>query len=211
MSEIAVIIIVLALAVLTFLGLRTPLHRRMGLERAAQRITKLGQTSADRYGGIAVPGSPVAKGLDAIVEADEHFDVRHFATGAKSACETVVTAYADGDQRTLTNLLASEVYEGFEAMIRKRKDHGETAETRFLSIDATDIMAAELRGKTAYITPRFVSQLVSATRDCYGKVVDGDAINATTCPTSGFSPEMYGLGISTRRLSPPKPAGDRHA
>jgi predicted lipid-binding transport protein (Tim44 family) len=111
--------------------------------------------------------------------ADRHFDVRHFITGAKSAYETVVTAYADGDQRTLTTLLAPEVYEGFEAVIRERKDQGETAETRFLSIDATDITAAELRGKRAYITLRFVSQLVSATRDRNGKVIEGDAVNVT--------------------------------
>jgi len=98
----------------------------------------------------------VAEGLDAIMAADRHFDVRHFITGAKSAYETVVTAYADGDRRTLTTLLAPEVYEAFETVIRERKDHGETAETRFLSIDATDITAAELRGKRAYITLRFV-------------------------------------------------------
>src|SRR6266481_46665 len=56
---------------------------------------------------------------------------------------------------------------------------GETAETRFLSIDAIDITAAELRGKRAYITLRFVSQLGSATRDRNGKVIEGDAVNVT--------------------------------
>jgi predicted lipid-binding transport protein (Tim44 family) len=111
--------------------------------------------------------------------ADNDNDVRHFITGAKSAHETVVTAYADGDRRTLTTLLAPEVYERFEAVIRERKDHGETVETRFLSIDATDITAAELRGKMAYITLRLVSQLVSATRDRNGKVIEGDAVNVT--------------------------------
>ena len=80
---------------------------------------------------------------------------------------------------SLTSLLAPELYEGFEAVIRQRKDHGDTAETRFLAIDATDITAAELRGTTAYITPRFLSQLVSATRNRDGKVIDGDADNVT--------------------------------
>jgi predicted lipid-binding transport protein (Tim44 family) len=62
----------------------------------------------------------------------------------------------------------SEVYERSEAVIRERKDHGETVETCFLSIDATDITVAESRGKMAYITLRFVSQLVSTTRDRQG-------------------------------------------
>ena len=181
MFEVATIIIVLALGMLTFLVLQRARRGRTGHETPSQRIGKPVQTNVplNPYGGTAVPGSSVAKGLDAIVAADKHFDVRHFITGAKAAYETVVTAFADGDRPTLTNLLAPDVYEGFEAVIRERKDRGETAATRFLSIDATHITAAELHGKTAYITLRFVSQLVSATRDRDGKVIEGDAVNVT--------------------------------
>ena len=181
MFEVATIIIVLALGMLTFLVLQRARRGRTGHETPSQRIGKPVQANVplDPYGGMAVPGSSVAKGLDAIVAADKHFDVRHFITGAKAAYETVVTAFADGDRPTLTNLLAPDVYEGFEAVIRERKDRGETAATRFLSIDATHITAAELHGKTAYITLRFVSQLVSATRDRDGKVIEGDAVNVT--------------------------------
>jgi predicted lipid-binding transport protein (Tim44 family) len=57
--------------------------------------------------------------------------------------------------------------------LEKRRLSTAHAETRLLSIDAADITAAELRGKTAYITLRFVSQLVSATRDLSGKIIDG--------------------------------------
>jgi predicted lipid-binding transport protein (Tim44 family) len=103
----------------------------------------------------------------------------HFITGAKAAYEAVVTAYADGDRQTLTNLLTPDVYKGFDAAIRAHRDRSETTATRFLSIDATHITAAELRGKTAYIALRFVSQLVSATRDRDGKVIEGDAVNVT--------------------------------
>ena len=181
MFEVATIIIVLALGMLTFLVLQRARRGRTGHETPPQRIGKPVQTNVplNPYGGMAVPGSSVAKGLDAIVAADKHFDARHFITGAKAAYERVVTAFADGDRRTLTNLLAPDVYEGFEAVIRERKDRGETAATRFLSIDATHITAAELHGKTAYITLRFVSQLVSATRDRDGKVIEGDAVNVT--------------------------------
>ena len=38
---------------------------------------------------------------------------------------------------------------------------------------------AELRGKTVQITVRFVSQLVSATRDKAGNVIDGNADKVT--------------------------------
>jgi predicted lipid-binding transport protein (Tim44 family) len=44
-----------------------------------------------------------------------------------------------------------------------------------VSIDGADITAAELRGRSAQVTVRFQSQLVSATRDSKGNVVDGNA------------------------------------
>ena len=51
------------------------------------------------------------------------------STGARAAYEMIVTAYADGDRRQLKNLLAREVYDGFEAAIREREQRGETVET----------------------------------------------------------------------------------
>ena len=58
------------------------------------------------------------------------------------------------------NLLSRDVYEGFDNAIRERETKGETAETRFVSIDQSDITGAEVRGPTAQVTVRFVSQLV---------------------------------------------------
>ena len=91
----------------------------------------------------------------------------------------IVTAYAEGDRRALKNLLSRDVYEGFEAAIRERETKGETVETRFVSIDRSDITGAELRGQTAQVTVRFVSQLVSVTRDRDGAVIDGNPDKVT--------------------------------
>jgi predicted lipid-binding transport protein (Tim44 family) len=49
-----------------------------------------------------------------------------------------------------------------------------------LSIESADLIGAEVRGKTAHVTVRFVSQLVSATRDRAGKVIDGSPDKVTT-------------------------------
>jgi predicted lipid-binding transport protein (Tim44 family) len=91
----------------------------------------------------------------------------------------IVTAFAEGDQRTLKNMLSRDVYEGFEAAIRDREARGETVESRFVSIDKADIVGAEQRGRTAHVTVRFVSQLVSVTRDRSGQVVDGSPDKVT--------------------------------
>jgi len=199
-------IIFLALAVFIFLRLRSVLGQRTGRERppydpysardvrtspndkvvalpgrapdTAQKSAEPAE-AAERWKGIAEPGSALASGLDAIAREDKSFDPRHFLAGARAAYEMIVTAYAAGDRRQLKNLLSREVYEGFDSAIREREQRGETVETRFVSIDGADIVGAELRGRTAQITVRFVSQLVSVTRDRAGKVIDGSADKVT--------------------------------
>jgi predicted lipid-binding transport protein (Tim44 family) len=49
-----------------------------------------------------------------------------------------------------------------------------------VSIESADIIGAEVRGRTAQVTVRFVSQLVSATRDRSGNVIDGSSDKVTT-------------------------------
>jgi predicted lipid-binding transport protein (Tim44 family) len=190
------------LAVFIFLKLRSVLGQRTGRERppyegysprsdpvrtpgndkvvtlptrGAQPAPAAVETAppAERWKGIAEAGSSTASGLDAIMGLDRTFDVKHFLTGARAAYEMIVTAFAAGDRRTLKNLLSREVYEGFENAIREREARGESAETRFVSIEKADVTAAELRGRTAQITVRFVSQLISVTRDRSGAVIEG--------------------------------------
>jgi predicted lipid-binding transport protein (Tim44 family) len=200
-------IIFLALAVFIFLRLRSVLGQRTGRERppydpySARDAVRTPPTDnkvvtlprpadaspkpvvdmepADRWKDIAAPGSTVAAGLDAVAAQDPEFDARHFLTGARAAYEMIVTAYAQGDRRNLKNLLSREVYDGFDAAIKERESRGESAETRFVSIDKADITAAEVKGRSAQVTVRFVSQLVSVTRDRAGNVIDGNPDKVT--------------------------------
>jgi predicted lipid-binding transport protein (Tim44 family) len=204
-------IIFLALAVFIFLRLRSVLGQRTGRERPPYdpyssapgtirpapgdkvvalpgRAPDTAQKSAeqaepvDRWKGIAEPGSALASGLDAIAREDKTFDARSFLTGARAAYDMIVTAYAAGDRKQLKGLLGKEVYEGFESAIKEREQKGETVETRFVSIDGADLTAAEQRGKTAQVTVRFRSQLISVTRAKDGAVIDGnpDAVTDVT-------------------------------
>ena len=202
-------IIFLALAVFIFLRLRSVLGQRTGRERppydpyatrdavrspasdkvvalpprpaeaAASRPVEAAPPPADRWKGVAESGSSIAAGLDAIAAADPSFDAKHFITGARTAYEMIVTAFAEGDRRQLRNLLSREVFDGFDAAITEREGRGETAETRFVSIDGSTISSAELRARTAQITIRFVSKLISATRDRSGNVIEGSAEKIT--------------------------------
>jgi predicted lipid-binding transport protein (Tim44 family) len=202
-------IIFLALAVFIFLRLRSVLGQRTGRERppydpysardirpapgdkvvalpgrapvsdTTHKSSEPAET-VDRWKGIAEPGSALAAGLDAIVRDDRDFDTKHFIAGARAAYDMIVTAYAAGDRRQLKGLLGREVYDGFDAAIRGREQRGETVETRFVSIDGADLVAAEVRGKTAQVTVRFLSQLVSVTRDKAGAVIDGNPDKVTS-------------------------------
>jgi predicted lipid-binding transport protein (Tim44 family) len=129
---------------------------------------------AERWAGIAEPGSSVAAGLDQIDKAEPGFDARGFLEGAKTAYEMTVLAFAQGDRKTLKNLLSKEVYEGFERAISEREKRGEKAETTFVSLDKAEITGVELRGRVGQVTVRFLSKLITATRDAAGKVIDGD-------------------------------------
>ncbi len=201
-------IIFLALAVFIFLRLRSVLGQRTGRERppydpysarepvrpAPEKVVALPNRTAEpppakpvepvespseRWKGVAEAGSALAVSLDAIAAADASFDAKHFLTGARAAYEMIVNAYAEGDRRTLKNLLGRDVYDGFENAISAREKRNETVESRFVSIDNADITAAELRGRNAQVTVRFQSKLVSATRDKEGNVIDGSAERVT--------------------------------
>lgn len=128
---------------------------------------------AERWKGIAEPGTPMAAALDSIARAEPGFDAAQFLEGAKAAYEMIVSAFATGDRKTLKDLLSREVYEGFERAISEREQRGERVETTFVSIDKAEMAGAEVIGKTGQIVVRFVSQLITVTRDAAGTVVDG--------------------------------------
>jgi predicted lipid-binding transport protein (Tim44 family) len=65
------------------------------------------------------------------------------------------------------------VFDSFVLAITDRETRGETVQSSFVSLDKADITAAALKGRIAHITVRFVSQMISATRDMAGAVIDG--------------------------------------
>jgi predicted lipid-binding transport protein (Tim44 family) len=190
----------LVAAVVIFFQLRNVLGRRTGNERppfdpyTAARTAKdaaakpenvvslprkgvAGKPAEENYAAIDAftkPGTDLNKGLRAIKDADPAFDPKTFVDGAKMAYEMIVMAYADGDRKTLKNLLSREVYDGFVAAISDRETKSEKIQSSFVGIDKADIVSAEMKNGEAHITLRVVSELISATRNKAGEVIDGD-------------------------------------
>src|SRR5436305_15108198 len=107
---------------------------------------------SDRWKGIAEAGTPLALGLDAITAQDSSFDPRHFLSGARSAYELIVLAFANGDGRALKDPLSSEVYDSFDAVIRDREHHEQKTEPRAVSTHKPEPVGAENPDKSAQPT-----------------------------------------------------------
>ena len=198
-------IIFLVIAVVVFLRLRSVLGRRTGSERPpydpytrrdalpgrgvgkvvdmpgrADRAPAIPAAPllppADRIKALAPEGTPFNEGLTALVTADSSFDPNGFLTGARAAYEMIVTAFAEGDRKTLKPLLGPEVFDGFVNAISERESRGETIEFKFVGIDKAEISSASLKDGNAQVTVRFLSKLVSATHDKSGAIIDGDPV-----------------------------------
>jgi len=202
-------IIFLVLAVVIFLRLRSVLGRRTGSERppfdpysqSRRQVPKsstgdenvislpgreagsgggaAAATAEDRVRSAAAPGSSLNDALIALAKADASFNAEQFLAGAKSAYEMIVTAYAEGERKTLKQLLSREVYDGFVSAIDQREARGEVMEFKFVGIDKAEITDAALKGGTAHVTVTFRSKLISSTYDSDGKVIDGDPVSVS--------------------------------
>ena len=128
----------------------------------------------ERARGIAAGNSGLAAGLVEIIRADRSFEPEEFLKGARAAYEIIVTAFAEGNRKTLKDLLSREVYDGFSGAIGERESRGDQIDQSFVGIKSADIVEAELKGGVAQITIKFVSELISATRDRAGEVIAGD-------------------------------------
>ena len=187
----------LVAAVVVFLQLRSVLGKRTGNEKppfnpysSARRSQTEGQpadnvitlpkrkpdgerdyTSIDK---ISPAGTDANAGLRAIKDNDPAFDPAEFLNGAKMAYEMIVTAFNDGDRKALKGLLSKDVFDGFNAAISEREMRGEKIQSNFVGISKADFADAEFKGSEAQVTLKIISQLVSATLDKDGNVIDGD-------------------------------------
>ena len=118
--------------------------------------------------------SALAHGLIDIGQRDHAFDPTEFLRGAKVAYEMIVMAFTEGNRAKLTELLSPEVYEGFAHVIDERAARKETIEQSFVGIKAAEIIEAGVFDRSSHVTVKFLSELITATRDASLEVIAGD-------------------------------------
>jgi predicted lipid-binding transport protein (Tim44 family) len=87
----------------------------------------------------------------------------------------IVHAFATGDRESLKPLLDKDVYASFDSVIAAREGMGHKTEFTLVSQREAEFADAALRDRIAEVTVKFVSEIISVTRDAAGAVVDGVA------------------------------------
>lgn len=200
-------LIVIAIAVFVLFRLRSVLGTRTGNERPpVERVKPAEAANEDsvvplRQRGTGTPeldderrarkleaeieqfshgDAELAAGFKAVAEADSTFTPKSFLDGAKQAYEMIVTGYATGDRTTLKNLLEKDVFEGFQRAISEREAAGQTVDFTFVGLPKVEYADAEFDTKMVLVTVRFHAEVVSATRDKDGNLIEGNADQVQT-------------------------------
>ncbi len=148
--------------------------------RPETRPTSLKPANAAPATVVAPAGSPLAQALSDIRSVDRRFEAEHFLMGSRAAHEMIASAFADGDRTALRPLLEDAVYASFDSAIRAREEAGQKMDFTYVRLKSADIVDAALRGRTAEVTVKFVSELMSATVTKAGEAVEGDAASVRT-------------------------------
>jgi len=202
-------LIVIGIAVVVLFRLRSVLGTRTGNERPPVERRKPAEASANDDTVVPMrqrpaPGAPdldderrgrkidaeieqlargnteLAAGMRAVAEVDPTFTPKSFLDGAKQAYEMIVTGFAAGDRVTLKNLLEKDVFDGFQAAIADREKAGHKIDFTFVGLPKVEYSDAEYDKKNVLITIRFHAEVVSATRDKDGNLVEGNADQVQT-------------------------------
>ena len=176
-----------AIAVFLILRLRGVLGTRDGFEQPpapdepAQRkrfdvIEGSAEAADNDINDHAESGSATAKALAEMKSVEPQFAVGPFLTGAKSAYEMILMAFERGDLSAVRAFLAPPVAEAFESVIAERQARNLTTTAEFLGTRETALAEAEFNRATgmAELSVRFVGEMIVATRDADGNVVEGD-------------------------------------
>jgi predicted lipid-binding transport protein (Tim44 family) len=166
-----------------------PFARRRGEESEEDKVIPLPDRAAQAKPGAeeeeeeeapaaidaeSLAGSPLEAGLTQIKLSDKSFEDETFLAGARAAFEMVIAAFGQGDTKALRPLLANDVYGDFAGAIQERAKVGQTLETTLVGINEAEIIEAEIQGRTAFVTVKFVSEQVNVVCDKDGTVAEGD-------------------------------------
>jgi len=86
----------------------------------------------------------------------------------------IVNAFANNDKKILKDLSDPEIYKNFIAVINERQSKKIKNEFTFIGIKKAKIEEIKNQGALYNVKVRFISEIISSTKDEGGKIIDGN-------------------------------------
>jgi len=158
------IILLAFIAGLIILRLRNSLGK--GAEDSALRAKNLQSVNVDTL-------EKTDKDIVPSTQAN-HFNETSFLKGAQAAYEMIVNAFANGDKKTLKDLVEPEIYKNFISVIDERLSKKIKNDFTFIGIKKAKIEEVKNQDTLYSVKVRFISEIISSTKDETGKIIDGN-------------------------------------
>ena len=98
----------------------------------------------------------------------------NFISGAEIAYETIITAFAKGDKKSLKGLLTPRMATNFNQAISDREDKGIKSELTFIGMKESNLEKFEKTQGNIFATVKFVSDIISVKKDKDNNVLEGN-------------------------------------
>lgn len=138
----------------------------------------------------------VRQGLESIWRRDKSFDLETFMDGAKKAYEVILEGFWAGSRDDIQPFISEDIFDQFSSAINAREEEGLTVENKLVETTELSIDEARLEGDIAEITLRFISDIISITRNRDGDLVEGDMSDAVKVT------DIWTFAKSTRSQDP---------
>ena len=174
-------LILFLIAVVGFIRLRMILGRRTGNEDPLRQNKYASRVSAD----IETLTKPKEKKSlktkeDILLFLSSEipgFSSDSFVDGASNAYEMILKNYADGNLKTIKNIISKDVYDGFNEAIKERKSKNKRLVNELIAFDKSDIIDAKIERKNVLLTVEFYSRIITYVLDENDQIIEGSKDN----------------------------------
>ena len=147
------IIVFAAIAVFIIYRLRSVLGKRTGFQKTI--VTENPEKPKIKEENTIPSLKENEQKLELVYKKVQNFDHKVFLDGAKKAFEIIITAFNNGDKKTLKGLVSKDVYLAFEKAIDEKNNN---PSAQFYSLLIDKVEDAKVENNTISISIKFVSE-----------------------------------------------------
>ena len=174
-------LILFLIAVVGFIRLRMILGRRTGNEDPLRQNKYASRVSADIESLTKPKEKKSLKTKEDILlflrSEIPGFSSESFVDGASNAYEMILKNYADGNLKTIKNIISKDVYDGFNEAIKERKNKNKRLVNELIAFDKSDIIDAKIERKNVLLTVEFYSRIITYVLDENDQFIEGSKDN----------------------------------